>query len=104
MHKATPVNAAGREKTLTLERYLMEEDLWKMFLVVGSEKNDDMKGTSCCSLKDKNLSAKISESIHENKYTGEQVYACSAYAFLIQKNVNRQAEALLDMRSARAKI
>ena len=49
----------------------MEEDPWKRFLVVGPEKNGGTEGTSRCSLKDKDLSAKISEGINENENTGE---------------------------------
>ena len=71
MHRGTPVNAARGEKAFMLERFLLEEDRWKMFLLVGSEKNDGRTGTSCCSLKDKNMSAKNSEGIYENEYTGE---------------------------------
>lgn len=71
MHKATPVNAAKIEESLTLERFLLEEDRWKMFLVVSSEKNDCMTGTSCCSLKDKNMSVKTNEGINDSEYTGE---------------------------------
>ena len=89
LHKAAPVNAARRERTLTLERFLVEEDLWKMSLVLGSEMNDGTKGRSCCSLEDKNTSAKISEGINENEYTGEQVHSCSAHVSLIQENINR---------------
>ena len=69
--KTTHVNAARREKPLMLERFLLEEDRWKMFLVVGSAKSDGIMGTSRCSFKDKNMSAKISEGINENEYTGE---------------------------------
>ena len=71
MHKATAVNTTSREKTLTLERFLREEDRWKMFLVVGPEKHDGMTGTSCCSLVEKNGSAKISEGINKDDYTSE---------------------------------
>lgn len=71
MHKATAVNTVSREETLALERFLLEEDRWKMFLVVGSEKNAGTAGTSCCSIKDKNVSAKMSEGICEIEYAGE---------------------------------
>ena len=82
-----------------LERFLLEEDRWKVFLLVGPEQNDGGTGTSCCSLKDKNMSAKISEGIDENEYSGEQVSSCSAHLFLIKGTVNRQAEALLNASS-----
>ena len=70
MHKATAVNATSRENTLTLKRFHREEDRWKMFLVVGPEKHDGMRGTSCFSSK-KNVSAKIGEGINGNEYAGE---------------------------------
>ena len=42
-----------------------------MFLVFGPEKHDGMTGTSRCSLKEKNVYAKIGEGINRNEYTGE---------------------------------
>ena len=54
-----------------LERFLLEEDRWKMFLLIGSEKTDGTTGTSFCSLKDRNMSAKNNEGINENEYTRE---------------------------------
>ena len=51
---------------MTLERFLVEKDPWKRFLVVGPEKIGGTKGRSCCSLEDKELSAKVSEGINEN--------------------------------------
>lgn len=71
LHKATPVDAARREPTLTLERFLGEEDPWKRFLVVGPEKVGGTKETSCCFLRDKDMSAGISEGINRNEFTGD---------------------------------
>ena len=71
LRKATPVNAARRAPTLTLERFLEEEDPWKKSLVDGPENIGGTKERSFCSLKEKNMSAKISEGINGNEYTGE---------------------------------
>ena len=65
------MNAASIEKSLMLERFLLEEDQWKIFLVLGSEKVGGKTDTSCCSLKDKNPFAKISEGINGSEYKGE---------------------------------
>ena len=56
---------------MTLERFLGEGDPWKRFLVVGPEKIGGTKGTSCCPLKDTEMSAKVSEGISGNENTGE---------------------------------
>lgn len=71
LRKATPVNAARRAPTLTLERFLEEEDPWKRFLVVGPEKIGGTKERSFCFLKEKDISAKISEGINGNDNTAE---------------------------------
>ena len=104
MHKATPVNAARREKPSTLERYLLEEDRWKTFLVVGLEKNGGRTGTRFCSSKDRNMSTRISEGLNEDGYIGKQVDSCSIYVSLIQKTEIRQVEALLGMSSTRSRF